>query len=256
MSFSTTGFIPSIVCYYCTMTTLDIAIPAHNEAAIIVPTLKLVTLALEKIPHLNWRVIVVDNASTDGTAQVVRNANIPHVEVVTTTKRGKGAALKVAAAYSDATYFGFIDADASPDPKAFAVMLDHAQKHKAPIVIGSRFHRYSTSDRNFLRHNSSRIFNFCARLIVGIRVNDTQCPMKLMDTRGKKLLQTCTDDTWFLDLELIARAEEAKLTLLVLPVIWKEFRYPNRKSKLRLGIDAIAALQTMWTMRRKLKKGQ
>ncbi len=235
------------------MTTLDIAIPAHNEAAIIVPTLKLVTLALEKIPHLTWRIIVVDNASTDGTAEVVRNANIPHVEVVTTTKRGKGAALKAAAAYSDATYFGFIDADASPDPKAFAVMLTHAEQHKAHLVVGSRFHKYSTTDRSILRHNSSRIFNFCARLIVGIRVNDTQCPMKLMDTRGKKLLQTCTDDTWFLDLELIARAEKAKLTLLVLPVIWKEFRYPNRKSKLHLGADAVGAIKTMWVIRHTLK---
>ena len=231
---------------------LDIAIPAHNEEDIILPTLLLVSETLSQIPNLTWKIIVAENGSSDNTYNVVDKAGLPHVEIFRARQTGKGAAIKEAAEHSRAQYFGFIDADASVDPKTISTALDILDEGHAQLVIGSRFHKESAVDRSFLRHTSSRIFNLLARAIVGIHVNDTQCPLKVMNADAKVLLLHSKEDEWLLDLEHIARAEQGGLTISSIPILWEEFRYPLRKSKLHLTTDGRRAIVQMFQLRKRL----
>lgn len=233
--------------------TLDLVIPAHNESEVILPTLTLISDALNGIPDLSWQIIVAENGSTDDTYAVVKNANLPQVTIFSARQKGKGAALKEAAALSRAEYFGFTDADASPDPTAVAGMLREMCAHDTNLIIGSRFHPDTITDRGMLRQASSRLFNIFARLIVGISVSDTQCPLKIMDKHGKALLVLCEENTWFLDLELIGKAEQQGLRMQTMPVNWTEFRYPLRKSKLRMVSDGGSAIVNMLKLRKRIR---
>lgn len=233
---------------------LDVAIPAHNEEGVILPTLVMISDELNKISGLRWRIIVAENGSTDQTYNVVKNAKLPQVEVFRAKRVGKGAALKEALERSTAQYFGFIDADCSPHPKTFKVALDILETTNADMVVGSRFDPRTTEDRGLFRNVSSRMFNLCAHAIVGVHVEDTQCPMKVMRKSGADELRGVSEDRWLVDLELIARAERSGLSIVIVPVEWKELRYEGRKSKLNLPKDGGGAILGMIEIKKRLSR--
>ena len=82
------------------------------------------------------RVIVVDNGSSDDTANVAKKHG---AKVLKEPRRGYGSAcLKGIAAAPDANIFVFLDGDGSDDPKEIESMLLFMKKHQADLVIGSR----------------------------------------------------------------------------------------------------------------------
>ncbi|GAA4942971.1 glycosyltransferase family 2 protein [Actinoplanes utahensis] len=106
------------------MTGLAVVVPAYNEAASIGTTLR----ALAAQTDLDFRLIVVDNASTDDTAAVVRRfagtAPFP-VEVVTETEPGAGTAADTGfrhAIATGATFLARTDADCLPAPDWVATL--------------------------------------------------------------------------------------------------------------------------------------
>jgi len=224
---------------------LLLAIPAYNEADIIVPTLTEVTETLSQIPGLSWHVLVVDNASSDGTAKAVTDAAIADTSVITTSQKGKGLAIRAAADYArEADYFGFIDADLSADPHSIAVVLKACQDG-ADIAIGSRLLTTSHVKRGSLRTLSSKLFNLLRRVLLGISVADSQCGLKIMNQSGVTVLHACKEKKWFLDMELLARAQKKGLRITEVPITWDEYHYKDRKSKLSLWSDGFAALSAM-----------
>jgi glycosyltransferase involved in cell wall biosynthesis len=231
---------------------LDLAIAAYNEEEVILPTIALVKASLDTVPDLDYRIIVAENGSTDRTLEVVRDANIPGVEVFHAPKKGKGAALIEAAKRSDAEYFGFVDADTSPHPDALITALERIVDSGATLVTGSRFHPESKVDRGPLRSASSRAFNMLSRAIVGVRIDDTQCPLKIMTRGALPYLLASEDGGWFLDLEFVARIERAGLSIASIPVVWTEFRYPGRESKLSMTQDGARAIAAMLKLRHRL----
>ena len=232
------------------MKTFDLCIPAYNEAGIIADSIAAIQVALASVPDIQARIIVADNGSTDGTAEAVHAIRLDSVEVLAVPEKGKGAALICAAKHSDADFFGFIDADLSAHPDEIAKLLGALSS--AQIAIGSRLLNETTVVRGPLRTLSSKLFNKARRIMLGIRVEDTQCGLKVMTARGRDMLRSCTETGWFLDLELLAHAERAGLVIAELPVAWDEFRYAGRVSKLRVLRDGFGALRAMARIRRNL----
>ena len=206
---------------------IDVVVPAYNEEAIIEASVRELenTLSAFPLPH---RIVVADNGSTDATAACARRAG---AEVLAVSERGKGAALVCAARASEAPLFVFIDAD---------------------LVIGSRLISAEGINRSALRTFSSLVFNLLRRLILGISVADTQCGLKLMNERGRDILRECEETGWFVDMELLAKAERAGLVIIELPVAWEEFRYKGRVAKLNVVRDGIGAIGAMVRIRNRL----
>lgn len=235
------------------MKTLDLCIPAYNEAEVIVETLEAIRQVTDQMPDIQVRILVADNGSTDGTAEFVQALNIPSVEVLSVPQRGKGAAIIHAAHHSNADFFGFIDADLSAHPSGLVPLLD-AIRAGADIALGSRLLDEHLVKRGYLRTVSSKIFNLARKTMLGISVADTQCGLKLMNDRGRAVLRTCTEPGWFLDMELLARAERAGYELVELPVLWDEYRFPSRVSKLKVVRDGFGALYAMARLRHTLAR--
>jgi len=113
---------------------------ASSDVAIIIPALneeESVGRVIDAVPReLGADIIVVDNGSTDRTAEVVREHG---ARVVRESQRGYGAAcLAGIAAVRDAEIIVFLDADFSDDPAMVPHLLEPIRTGQADFVIGSR----------------------------------------------------------------------------------------------------------------------
>src|SRR5580704_16077311 len=109
---------------------VTVVIPTYNEA-------RSIGLVLADIPaEIVQQVLVVDSASTDGTAQIARQMG---AEVLHEPRRGYGrACLTGLAAVNAPDIVVFLDGDYSDRPAEMACLLEPLGEGAADIVIGSR----------------------------------------------------------------------------------------------------------------------
>ena len=120
------------------MTTLTILVPAFNEAATIKDVLT--AISLEKIPGVQLEVVVVDDASTDGTGAVLKDCASLYDKLITLPQnRGKGAAVIAGLQAATGDFVLVQDADMEYDPHDYGTLLKPVLDFGAELVIGSRF---------------------------------------------------------------------------------------------------------------------
>ena len=232
---------------------LDLCIPAHNEAGVIQEAIRRTVLALADSGISDWHIVVVDNASNDGTAGAARAYQDARVSVVRIETKGKGAAILAAACERDSELFGFIDADLSADPADIARLAAFVSDGATDIAVGSRLLDQTSVHRSWLRTFPSICFNWLRKCLIGIRVHDSQCGLKVMNATGRRVLASCTETGWFLDLEFLARAERTGLSIREVPIHWEEERFAGRRSQLGFS-DNFRAIVAMFRIRRALRE--
>lgn len=228
---------------------IEICIPAFNEERIISESVNAVARIFREAGR-EALITVSDNASTDRTASIARS--IKGVSVLSTSIQGKGAAVVAVARRSSADFFGFIDADLSVDPTEIISFLSLLERDSCDIVIGSRLIDKTIVDRGMLRTFLSKMFNALRKIIVGVKAEDTQCGLKLMNARGREVLAECLEKGWFFDMEFLVRAERAGMRIQEVPIHWREHRFIGRDSKLNLFRDCIGAFHAMFRIRRRV----
>lgn len=122
------------------MKTLSIVIPAYNEE-------KALPLVLDRIVSvplpLNKEIIVIDDASTDASEEVVRafvdKSNLPVKYYRQPVNKGKGAALRVGIGLATGNFVIIQDADLEYDPQEYPILLGPLMDGRADVVFGSRF---------------------------------------------------------------------------------------------------------------------
>jgi glycosyltransferase involved in cell wall biosynthesis len=113
----------------------SIVMPVYNEAATIARVIHLV-LAQKPVEEL----IVVDDASSDGTWEVLQGFKDPRVRLVRhELNQGKGAALRTGIAMAGASIVLIQDADMEYDPREYFLLLRPIVMNRADVVYGSRF---------------------------------------------------------------------------------------------------------------------
>lgn len=119
------------------MPRISIVIPCFNEAE----TLEALVDAVLASPLPDKEIVVVDDASTDGTDKVIRSAIEPRVAKVIRHEinRGKGAALRSGFAAATGDIVLVQDADLEYDPRDYERLLQPILEDRADVVYGSRF---------------------------------------------------------------------------------------------------------------------
>jgi glycosyltransferase involved in cell wall biosynthesis len=109
------------------MTTVDVILPCLNEE-------QALPWVLSRLPE-GYRAIVVDNGSTDRSAEVARAHG---ATVITEQRRGFGSAAHAGLLAATASIVAFCDADASMDPRDLPLVVDPVADGSADLVLGRR----------------------------------------------------------------------------------------------------------------------
>jgi glycosyltransferase involved in cell wall biosynthesis len=116
---------------------LSVIIPCYNER----PTLRELVLAVKAGPIQDLEIILVDDASTDGTRELIEREIRTLVDkvILHSANQGKGAALRSGFREATGDVVVVQDADLEYDPREFPRLLDPILNHQADVVFGSRF---------------------------------------------------------------------------------------------------------------------
>jgi len=190
---------------------ISVIIPALNEQEPIADVIRAV--AATKIPH---EVIVVDNGSTDRTADRARAAG---ARVVAEPRRGYGracaAGIRALSPQSDVVVF--LDGDGSDCPEFMDRLVDPIVTGTHDFVIGSRTRgQREPGSMNAQQIYAGRFAGWLLLILYGVRYTD-MCPFRAIRRHALERLGM-REKTYGWNLEMQMRAARAGLRILEVPV--------------------------------------
>ncbi len=199
---------------------------------------------LDRVLAQGLPVFVVNDGSTDSTAQILaRYAQDDCVTVLTHEQnRGKGAAMQTAfaAAYAAGyTHAITIDTDGQLDPEQIPQFVQAISENPQALVLGVRNDR--ASDYPPRSRIGRRISNHLVRLESGIRVNDSQCGLRGYPLDFVQAVK-CRADRFGYETEIITRAGWAGCPVKELPVNCRYLPPGQRVSHFRPWVDSLRAV--------------
>jgi dolichyl-phosphate beta-glucosyltransferase len=230
---------------------LSVIIPAYNEEQRLGPQLAQV-LGYVREHYPDAELIVVDDGSRDGTAQVVQTAleNQPKARLISyQPNRGKGYAIRQGVLASRGEAVLFLDADLSTPlseiPRALAELAT------ADVVIGSRDlpGTQIKTPQPFYRQAASEIFKWVRLGMVGLwQISDTQCGFKAYrGPAARQLFALAQIDRFMFDVEILYLAQKAGLRMREIPVEWND--QPGSKVKFWEGL--VHMIRDLWRIRQR-----
>jgi glycosyltransferase involved in cell wall biosynthesis len=227
---------------------VDVVIPVYNEERVLAESVGRLSSFLRDRVDFDWRIVVADNSSTDGTLAVAERlaAESPKVRAVHLPQKGRGRALRRAWLQSDADIVSYMDVDLSTNLEAFPALIDSVKKG-ADVAIGSRLKRGATVTRQWRREVISRVYNLIVKCMFPRRTfSDAQCGFKAA-SRGaaQAVVPLVKDEAWFFDSELLLRAEELGFRVAEVPVEWIE----DLDSRVNIVSTALEDLKGLWRVR-------
>ncbi|MGE0406173.1 MAG: dolichyl-phosphate beta-glucosyltransferase [Candidatus Korobacteraceae bacterium] len=227
----------------------SIVIPAYNEQERIGASLE--TL-LAHISRRRWRaeVLVVNDGSTDGTAEIVARIarHNPGVKLLQNPgNRGKGYSVRHGLQMASGDLVLFTDADLST-PIHEADKLFAALENGADVAIGSRWmeSRLQTQRQPFHRQVVGRMFNLVLWATLRLNYQDTQCGFKAFRRRTARALSSMQQvERWGFDAELLFLARKLGLRIREVPVEWAH----DHRSKIRVFRDGLRMVADLLIVR-------
>ncbi len=240
--------------------------PGRRRTLVILPTyeervtVEQVLRGVRKAPH-DVDLLVVDDSSPDGTAQVVRDVMSaePHIRLVQRPARS-GLASAYLEGFRLALDEGYdliveMDSDLSHDPAELPRLLDAAAR--ADLVVGSRYvPGGSVSNWSRARVALSRAGNTYARLMLGVPVHDATSGFRVY---RRALLTALMDEPivsegYGFQIELVMRAWRRGATIVEVPITFREREHGHSKISRRIVVEALW-LVTRWGLAARFATG-
>lgn len=220
--------------------TISIIVPVFNEehtiSQIIAEVKKSDTLGLKK------EIVVVNDASTDGTARQLKK--IAGIKVIDhKINQGKGAALKTGLVATKGDLVLIQDADLEYSPTDYPKLLTPFFKYGADVVYGTRFRGGAARRVLYFSHQfANQLLTFYSNILTNLNLTDMECGYKVFRKEVvKKIAPNLKSQRFGIEPELTARVAKIKgLKLYEVSVTYQGRTYEEgKKIGIKDGLKAI-----------------
>jgi dolichol-phosphate mannosyltransferase len=221
-------------------------LPTYNEAENLEAIVRATIVQLDAAASGDWRLLVVDDNSPDGTGAIADElaAGLEGVEVLHREgKEGLGAAYLAGFQHSlmrGAEWVIVMDADFSHDPLHLPAMIDAARDHD--LVLGSRYVPGGQIE-NWppLRRALSRCGSVYARAMLGVKVRDLTAGFRCVRRRVLETVEPSTlrSQGYVFNIELTYRTLLAGFSVKEIPILFRDRERGDSKMSLRIAIEAL-----------------
>ena len=237
---------------------ISIVIPAYNESERLEAPLRTL-IEYVKTSDIAIELIVVDDGSSDDTADVANRAFAANLEVSSNVirydeNRGKGYAIKIGLLAAGADIALFTDADLSTPIDQMPKLTDPIKSGEFDLTFGSRALDRSLigTHQPWTREQGGRVVNLMIRTMSRLNFADTQCGFKAFNmVKFRPLLDLMTIDRFGFDIEFLFVANHNSLRLAEIPVRWNDVA----GSKVSPARDTWRMIRELMQIRRNATRG-
>jgi SAM-dependent methyltransferase len=224
---------------------LSVLVPLYNEEEFVATLLERV-LAAPLPPGIDREIVVVDDGSRDGSAEIVEAlaARHPQIRLVRHARnRGKGAAIRTAIEHARGAISVIQDADLEYDPREYVHLLQPILDDRADVVFGSRFLAAGGRRVLYYWHSvANYLLTTLCNIVSDLNLTDMETCYKMFRT---SLLKTIPirSDRFGIEPELTIKVARRQVRIYETPITYHGRTYEEGK---KIGLQD--ALQAVWVI--------
>lgn len=151
----------------------------------------------EAMQGFRYELILIDDASKDGTVREIKEKNDPNVVLIELKKNyGQSSAMMAGFDYASGDYIITLDGDLQNDPSDIPAMVQLLEEGNYDLVVGKRQKRKDSSIRTI----PSKIANFIIRRATKLNISDQGCALKVFRNETAKELRLYGENHRFISL--------------------------------------------------------
>ena len=223
------------------MKKVSILIPVYNEINTLIPLLEKVEKA--SFCGLEKEIILIDDYSTDGTKDILKNLENKYKVLYHDFNQGKGAALRTGFAAVTGDIAVIQDADLEYDPEDYDGVINLILNEGADVAYGSRFLNLNES-KTVVKVNffANKMLTLMTNILFGAKLTDMETCYKAFKTEFIKDIQIKSDRFDF-EPEITAKVLKKKAKLKEAPIKYCGRTFEEgKKITWKDGVHAVLAL--------------
>ncbi len=227
---------------------LSVIIPAYNEASTIREIIRRVELA--DVPGCEKELIIVDDGSTDGTREILKEFNSTHRVILHQRNLGKGGAIKTGLEAATGDLVIIQDADLEYNPNDYAALLGPIVSGEAQVTLGSRTLGGSEESRRLTKWHHPHPLTYLGNLLIMGSINllygrsgtDFFACYKIVPRPLFKELDVKADGFAY-DIELLCKMFRKGIKIKEVPISYRPRTFDEgKKIRYRDGIKVLWAI--------------